>query len=558
MADLFFEKPAITRPAPKVLYETLPECLRIAASSTQSNHTYLTFLGRGGEETHLSYKETYDGALRFAAGLRGLPKDGRVLLLMPGGADFVFAFFGVQIAGGSPVPVALPMFGGHDHIAPNLLPTMLDADCAAIIADAQHAEAAAILNTQIHGGFTERVLFCDDLRQNSPATHDSLPQALSGNDIALIQYTSGPQRHPRGVALSHQAILTSVAATGEALELSKDDIALSWIPMVHDMGLIGTLLSSLYWRYRTYIMQPQAFLMRPHTWLQNISTYKATLSAAPNFAYQLVATRLRDSHLKDLNLSSWRVALNGAEMVLQQTVDAFCARVAPTGFSKNAMLPIYGLAENTLGTTCPVPGSGCVSDPISLDVCVGHAIGGQQVEVRPTARQQGQEASGEIVIGGPTLMQGYRQNPEATRSLIPPNDPYLRTGDLGYLKNGHLFVSGRCKDLVIKMGRNYYASDIEEVAADALGSHSCDNIAVPHVNHASGSEDLVLVSRSPKPQADVESLTERVNEALLDHLGLRADQVVFVSDEEHAHLRESPSPRVAAEAWLQKGGDAQP
>ncbi|HEY3352654.1 MAG TPA: AMP-binding protein, partial [Polyangia bacterium] len=308
------------------------------------------------------------------------------------------------------------------------------------------------------------------------------------------------------------------------------DVALTWAPLVHDMGLIGGLLTSLYWRCPLHVMPPQTFLMHPDRWLKNISRFRVTLASAPNAAYQLCVKRVQDRHLEGVDLSCWRVALNGAETVHPSTVEAFCARFAAAGFSRRAVVPSYGIAENTLATACPT-----LDEPYRTRphggvpvVSVGGPLAGQELAILDGAGAVvGEDQVGEIAVRGPCVMSGYHGDERATRRAIDARG-WLHTGDLGLVAGGELYITGRKKDMVIKMGRNYYPSDVEGALAAFPGLGATLAFAAP--NLADGTDDLILLAESAPQGAEAEvKLGKAINAELLGRLGIRADTISLVA-----------------------------
>jgi acyl-CoA synthetase (AMP-forming)/AMP-acid ligase II len=444
-----------------------------------------------------------------------------VALLLPTGEDFLFAFFGAQMAGLVPVPLAFPLaLGNHEPYVASLS-RIVESARPALFITVSHLEAPA---KALLAGACEVVTPA----QVSEGAGGALAEIGEG-DLALIQYASGRVREPTGALLTHRQVLSNVFGLGTALRLTADDVALTWVPLVHDMGLIGGLFTSLYWRCPLIVMPPQAFLMHPYLWLKNISQFKVTLAAAPNAGYQLCVKRVQERHLKEMDLSRWRLALNGAETVHPETVEAFSAKFAPVGFAKRAMCPTYGLAENTLATACPDP-----SQPyrmVSLDgqtvVSLGGPLAGQELAVMdPGGAIVNEHTVGEVVVRGPCVMAGYFHNEVATREAID-SQGWLHTGDLGLVSDGQLCLTGRKKDMVIKMGRNYYPSDIEGLLASL--PNALRTVGFACANRVEGTEDLVLLVESPPRDPDAtKQLTLEVNGELLAKLGIRADKLVCV------------------------------
>ncbi|MDF1563300.1 MAG: AMP-binding protein [Deltaproteobacteria bacterium] len=537
-------------PMPALEVETLPAALARAAGS-HPDRTYLGFLDAKNEPTEVSFGALQAGSEAFARALLAweLEPGERVVLLLPTGPDFLEAFFGTLLAGGVPVPWPLPLTMGR-------IDAYVEGTVARIVADAGASHcittdrAEESLGRVMEGlGKPGRVKTMEALRADEAPAADF--PALSPDGLALLQYTSGRTHLPGGVRLTHRQLLSNVAGVGQALALGEDDVGMSWIPLVHDMGLVGVLCSSLYFRFPSYVMAPEAFLMRPYRWLQAISTFKATLSAAPNFAYRLCVRRVSDRYLEGVDLSSWRLALNGAEQVQPDSCDAFAERFAGVGFQKSAFYPLYGLAENALAATCPLLDRTYETYPFDATIekgelvaaspspeagapvaSVGRPLPGQEIAIVDAAGELLPERhQGKIVVRGVCLMEGIHGRPERTSELKAGG--WLQTGDLGFIEDGRLFVTGRLKEMVIKMGRNYYPDDVEQVLLDAGVLEGRRVTALATGNAESGTEDLLLVLEGPAfDEADPKArkaFENTLSATLLDQLGIRADRILHLA-----------------------------
>lgn len=432
-------------PSPEVeAARTLIDVLAWRAQRTP-DRVATTWLDGDGltEATALTYAALFDQACRVAAALSdALAVDDRAVLLFDSGLDFLRAFLGCQAAGVVPVPVMPPRDGSSAEVG-RVLRILADAATRTVITTAP----LAALAKGLPGADALIWLVLDDLDAVAPVA----PRAPAG--LALLQYTSGSTAAPRGVMVGHDNLLQNLAYIFWGEQSGPDTVSVSWLPMTHDMGLVEGVLKPLYSGHPSFLFHPRRFLARPLDWLALIARTGATVSGGPNFAYDLVLRRLGTGPLPALDLSRWGFAYDGSEPVRPETVDAFCARLAPLGFRRSAFQPLYGMAEATLGVTAGRFGAGprferrvgpggarrvvsCGVTPRDLTVTVVDPETG-------TPLAEGSE--GELWLRGPCVARGYWRAPEATEStfgarLPGSNDRHLRTGDLGFVLDGEVFV----------------------------------------------------------------------------------------------------------------------
>ncbi|MHC5857699.1 amino acid adenylation domain-containing protein [Nostoc sp.] len=474
--------------------EILPQCATIVDilrdRSFKIPHTQaFTFLEDGEtQELTLTYHELDRRSRAVAAQLQALGLSGeRAILLYPPGLDYLTAFFGCLYAGVVAVPAYPP---SNQRKTPRIQAISIDAQASiALTTTAMLPTLQSILTPETKQG-NFHWLTTDNMAQG---IEDSWQQpAINGDTLAFLQYTSGSTGTPKGVMLSHGNLLHNAAVTYQLMEHSPSSKFVSWLPVYHDMGLIGGILQPLYGGFPCILMSPASFLQRPYRWLQAISHYKGTTSGGPNFAYEQCVQRITQEQKETLDLSSWNVAFNGAEPVRQDTLELFATTFAECGFRPETFYPCYGMAEATLivsgGIKTALAQVKTVkksalsqnqiveATPLSQDiqsfVSCGETIPQQQIViVNPeTLTRCSSDEVGEIWVSGFSVGQGYWNRTEETEQTFhaylkdTKEGPFLRTGDLGFLDNGELFITGRAKDLIIIRGKNLYPQDIELTA----------------------------------------------------------------------------------------------
>ncbi|HEX6288568.1 MAG TPA: amino acid adenylation domain-containing protein, partial [Herpetosiphonaceae bacterium] len=453
----------------------------------QPDRQAYTFLLNGEVATDALTYGALDGQARAIAMLlrQHCSQGDRVVLLYPPGLDYLCAFFGCLYAGVIAVPAYPPNPARLARTLPRLQAITGNARPCVALASAAICEAVGRIADVPE--FAAMRWIATDALDSSADGSAWQPPDISGASLAFLQYTSGSTARPRGVMLSHANLLHNSALISQAFGHTPDSRGVIWLPPYHDMGLIGGLIQPLYSGFPVVLLAPVDFLQRPLRWLEAISRFKATTSGGPNFAYDLCVQKISPEERAQLDLSSWSVAFNGAEPVRALTLQRFAEAFAPAGFRPEAFYPCYGLAEATLIVT----GGGVESLPVVSSfaadelerhraieveasagralVSSGRALGGQQVAiVEPTTRQHCEPGQvGEIWVAGSSVAGGYWEQPDATAQTFgasiagEASGSYLRTGDLGFVRDGELFVTGRLKDLMIIRGRNYYPQDIE-------------------------------------------------------------------------------------------------
>jgi len=499
-----------------------------------------------GEEV-VSYRSLRDGARRVAAGLhaRGHGPGESVAIMLPTSRGFFEAFVGVLLAGGVPVPIYPPARPAQieEHLR-RQAGILSNALATALITVPEARRTAGLLRSLVAGLHTVETV--DDLGASGAVP--AVQPVVGPADTALLQYTSGSTGQPKGVVLSHANLLANIRAMGDRLEVSAADVFVSWLPLYHDMGLIGAWLGSLYHAVPAVILSPLQFLARPESWLWAIHRHRATLSASPNFGFELCIRRISDADVKGLDLSSWRFAANGAEPVSPATVSRFTQRFAPYGFRPETMAPVYGLAECCVGLAFPplgrapivdridrdslarrgqaVPAGPGARDPIELAAC-GRPLPGHEIRiVDATGREVAERIEGRMQFRGPSATRGYFRNEQKTRELF--HGDWLESGDLAYVAGGDLYLTGRTKDLIIRAGRNVYAHEVEEAVGDLPGVRKgCVAIFGSTDPEAQTERVVVLAETRIEDSAALAALRQRIDEVAAALLEGPPDAVVL-------------------------------
>ncbi len=511
-------------------YSTLGEVLRYRANNNRDRLAYVFLDDGGSKESELTYGKLDSYAQTIAAMLEQFQVSGeRILLVYPSGHDFIAALFGCSYAGAIAVPATAP---ASDRMM-NLL--------SAIIADAKPklALTTSEVYTEIERLAQPGMLppslqwhTTDLLSYDSP--QECGQPSVTGDSIALIQYTTGADNSPRGIVMSHRNVLRNQRMIKEAFDHTSESTFVGWLPTSRDAGLMGNVLQPLYIGATSVLMSPNAFLDNPMCWLQTITDYKGKTSGGPNFAYEICIRQIKPEDRTSLDLSSWTVAFNGSEPIHSRTIEEFTQIFSPFGFRKEAFCPCYGIGEATMF----IAGSSPKAPPVSLRVEKGAwergyvvrakangiptetivsnglpAEGERVIIVDPDTRQLcPPDRLGEIWVSGPNVAEGYWNRPAETdqtfRGVLGESNegPFLRTGDLGFINNGELFVSG---DVIIIDGSNHYPQDIEGTVAGSHPSLKAGCGAAFTVN-IEGEERLVIV-QEVDPGSDFDQIISNIN-----------------------------------------------
>jgi acyl-CoA synthetase (AMP-forming)/AMP-acid ligase II len=534
-------------------FTSLVDLLQHRAANQPDDRAYIFLSDQGSEEAVLTFAELARGAGEVAARLAHSQIGDRALLLFGPGLDFIVAYFGCLLAGVIAVPMMLPRRNSS-----------LDSS-ASIVANC--SPRFAITNAQVSRARPDVVerfeklkmewLIVDAERKSIPDRDNQL-RIPGSDDIAFLQYTSGSSSDPKGVMVTHRNLIENLEMIRVTLDNTARSTYASWVPLYHDMGLILNVLQALYIGAACVLLAPVTFIQRPLRWLHAIHHYRAEVAGAPNFAFDLCVQRFRADQVKELDLSCWKVAFNGAEPVRADTIERFTATFRPYGFDPRATNPLYGMAEATLLISGAPRGSGPVIRTVSRDAfqrhelapaasgddahrvvgCGRNLIGERIAIVDPeTRRRLATDQIGEVWVGGPHICKGYWRNPEATTSTFQARiegeeEPWLRTGDLGFMDEaGELFITGRIKDLIIVRGINYYPQDIENTVYDSHPALRRNCGAAFSVLTEENQEKVVLVQeveRTHRRDLEIEEIVACIREAVANEHEIALDSIVLI------------------------------
>lgn len=495
----------------------------------------------------ITYRILQAEAQALATGLlaQGLNAGDKVAIMLPTGREFFAAFYGALYAGCVPVPLYPPARPSQleDHMR-RIAGIVANAEAAMLITD-DRAKALGYL-LRAHCEALRHVATAEELSSHGLST---MPPRPGAQDIAFLQYTSGSTGNPKGVVLTHANLLANLRAMENASGVTSADTFVSWLPLYHDMGLIGACMGSLYIGFRLVLLSPLAFLARPSRWLWTIHKHRATVSAAPNFAYELCANKLDDRDLVGIDLSCWRLAYNGAEPVSPDTITRFATRFARYGFNQAAMTPVYGLAESSVGLAFPPLGRGPLIDRVERAalsdigiariategdtharriVSCGQALPGHAIRVVDgNGQEMPERTQGRVQFRGPSATSGYFRNPEITTRLF--DGDWLNTGDLGYLAAGDIYLTGREKDIIIRGGHNIHPQELEEAISQIRSVRKGGVAVFPATDERTGTEKLVVLAetREKVSAEDHSRILAEINNLAVDLIGMPADDIVL-------------------------------
>lgn len=540
--------------------------------------THIILLSEEASED-ISYATLRQGAEAVAAGLQthGLQSGQSVAIMLPTSRDYFYCFYGILLAGGVPVPIYPParLSQIEDHLRRHA--GILNNALASILITVPEAKAVArLLKSHVEGLHSVTTVQELSASRAALASPISVP-VIKAQDIAFLQYTSGSTGNPKGVVLTHANLLANIRAMGQATRADATDVFVSWLPLYHDMGMIGAWLGSLYYAIPFVVMSPLTFLARPERWLWAIHRHRGTLSAAPNFAYELCLRKIDDRAIEGLDLSSWRMAFNGAEPVSPDTIVNFQRRFARYGLRPEAIAPVYGLAESAVGLAFPPPGRGPIIDYIKRDafmragkalpasekeqdalrfVACGQPLPSHQIRiVDATGHELGEREEGRLEFRGPSTTSCYFRNPEQTRRLF--HGEWLDSGDFAYIAAGDVYLTGRAKDIIIRAGRNIYPYELEETVGNIPGIRKGCVAVFGSPGPASGTERLIVLAETRETESmALNKLRGEINTLAINLLGEPPDDIVLAPP--HTVLKTSSGKirRAASRELYEKGGTA--
>ncbi len=510
-------------------------------------------------EASFSYTALERASARYGGALQalGLKKGDRVALICPTNEDFVLCFFGAIRAGIVPVPIYPPLgLGQLQGYLDNTRHIVAKSGARALVTTAQIKRLLGTVQASAPG--LEQIVAVEAIRESLETLK---PEKIGPDDIAFLQYTSGSTSRPKGVTLTHANLMANVRCImHDGLKVRPEDTGISWLPLYHDMGLIGFVLSPVVHRIPVVFLPPLLFLKRPVSWLQAFTRHKGTIAYAPNFAFALCVKRIRDRDLENIDLSSWRVAGCGAEPIRPETLEAFAEKFGKVGFRKTALLPSYGMAESSLAISFTELGEGMKTlsvdgdtlwsentvkvvsedDPraVRLVSCGPHFPLHEVAAFAPDDTTGDamlpEDKVGELRIKGPSVMQGYWEDAERTKETFAGG--WLKTGDLGFLHDGRIYICGRSKEVIIVNGRNYYPQDIEWEASRAEGVRKGNVIAFGARDNVERDRERVVVAfecqdapnnaEAKDLARDKHPIVQAVRKLVQEGMGLTLDDVV--------------------------------
>jgi 1-acyl-sn-glycerol-3-phosphate acyltransferase len=508
---------------------------------------YIYFLESEDKTRVIHFGELKNKAEQVASLLQenGVDPGNRVALMLPTCMEYFQFYLGILLANAIPVPIYPPnrISQIEEHLK-RQVNILSNAGVSLLVAPSEAKNWLPLIKAKVKS--LEVILTIGDL---STQRTSYLKRRVEESDSALIQYTAGSTGNPKGVVLTHSNLLTNIRAMCKAAKVTPTDVCVSWLPLYHDMGLIGAFLGSLYAGATFVVMSPLSFLSHPSHWLWAIHKYNGTVSASPNFGYELCLHRISNEEIEGLDLSSWRVAFNGAEPVSPQTIEQFAKRFSEAGFRKSTMTPVYGLAEASLGVCfSPIgrepridivnreafqkngraePASGNKDAPLSFVSC-GIPLPGQEVRIVDSSDREVEERQeGSLQFRGASSTSHYFKNESATRELL--HGDWLDSGDLGYIANGEIYVTGRRKEIIIRAGRNIYPYDLEEAVGELTGVRKGCVAVFGLQRQESGTEKMIIALETRiREKIEKDQLQKKIIALSVDLTAVAPDEILFL------------------------------
>ena len=530
-------------------WKTLTELLAYNAE-IYSDRLFVRFLKRGEVVASCTYGQLWERASRWAALLKeqGILPGDAVALALPNSDDFVYAYFGTLLARGVPAPLApFRRLKPNDHHLATVAQRLQFISAKVLVVPEGQADIASLppLSSLEHLAVLTR--------QNVESTSQLITPQNTEDDLGLFQFTSGTSGNAKVVQLTHAALLAQMRNISHALTVDhNEDSGLSWLPLFHDMGLFGYLLTPMYRAIHSTLLQTEDFMMRPSLWVKGLSDFHATITAGPPSAYAQCARHLKDPEIEHYDLSHLRAAIVGAEVISRESLQQFATRLQPAGFRTSSFMPAYGLAENGVAVTMTLMNHGPEFDTIDLEIMQAqgvahparhsneHMSNGStravasagiplpQTEVaivNSTGERLGERQVGEILVRSPSLMLGYYRQPKISQQAL--RNGWLWTGDLGYIANNQLYITGRKKEVLIVGGSNYYPDDLEQVAEAVEGKRG-NAVAIACEDPIRATEVVVmLIETTLTDQAERDALRLRIRQALVS-AGYPVSEIVLL------------------------------
>ncbi|HEV2349532.1 MAG TPA: AMP-binding protein [Terriglobia bacterium] len=547
-------QPEREAPPPPETAKTIVEVLRRHAEVEPDRvHVHLLEDDSGQD---ITYRQLLETATHVATGLMtwGLKRNETVAIMLPTCADFFYSFLGIELAGGVPVPIYPPARPDKiEEYVRRQVAILRNAEVRFLISFDRIKSISKIMQVSIPS--LREATTVDALRQRGmDAGGRVTPASVEPSEIGTLQYTSGSTGDPKGVVLSQANLLANIRGIGWAVQVRPTDVGVSWLPLYHDMGLIGSWLFCLYYAVPLTVLSPLAFLSRPERWLWALHDSGGTLCPAPNFSYELCARKIPEKSLQGLDLSRWRIAINAGEPVLPDTLAHFTQRFAPYGFHPESYVPCYGLAESSValafpgidrvpvidsirrdlfeseGKAVPVEGADVDEANVMRFIANGKPLPGHEIRIVDGENQKvGERQQGRLFFRGPSRTSGYYRNPKATAAIMT-EDGWMDSGDLAYWAGGEVYVTGRIKDCIIKSGRNIIPQEVEMATADVPGVRRGCVAAFGTVDPDSGTERLVVVAETRTTDGkELDRIKAEITRNVDAALGIPPDRVELVA-----------------------------